>query len=327
MNITTLGSTGLKVGRIGLGCTTFGREIDEATSFAIMDYALANGITLFDTAEAYGGGEAREYRKNYLGVVDNREVTDEAHSSEMIVGRWLASRKCRDQITLCTKVTTNHSREHVSQALDASLERLQTDFVDIYMYHSFDSATPVDERVSAMDQAVRSGKARHAACSNYDVEQLREALQTAASLGMRPFEVIEPNYNLLVRDIESATLPLCQENGIGVMSYSPLGAGFLTGKYTPDRNAFPERTRFHVIPGHADIYFSEKNFAIVDKLHEFAERVGVPALRLAIGWVLKNPAVDTVLVGARSTAHLDNAIAAEAMDLPDNWYAEMSAWE
>lgn len=327
MNITTLGSTGLKVGRIGLGCTTFGREIDEATSFAIMDYALANGITLFDTAEAYGGGEAKEYRKNYLGVVDNREVTDEAHSSEMIVGRWLASRKRRDQITLCTKVTTNHSREHVSQALDASLERLQTDFVDIYMYHSFDSATPVDERVSAMDQAVRSGKARHAACSNYDAEQLREALQTAATLGMRPFEVIEPNYNLLVRDIESATLPLCQENGIGVMSYSPLGAGFLTGKYTPDRNAFPERTRFHVIPGHADIYFSEKNFAIVDKLHDFAERVGVPALRLAIGWVLKNPAVDTVLVGARSTAHLDNAIAAEAMDLPDNWYAEMSAWE
>ena len=326
MKIRTLGSTGLKVGRIGLGCTTFGREIDEDTSFAIMDYALANGITLFDTAEAYGGGEAKEYRKNYLGVEDKREVTDESHSSEKIVGRWLASRKCRDHITLCTKVTTNHSPEHVSQALDASLERLQTNFVDIYMYHSFDAATPVDDRVAALDQVVRSGKVRHAACSNYDAEQLRESLQTAARRGMRPFEVIEPNYNLLVRDIESATLPLCQENGIGVMSYSPLGAGFLTGKYTPDRNAFPERTRFHVIPGHADIYFSEKNFAIVDSLHAFAERVGVPALRLAVGWVLKNPAVDTVLVGARSTAHLDNAIAAEAMDFPAEWYAEMSAW-
>ena len=326
MTIRTLGSTGLKVGRIGLGCTTFGREIDEATSFAIMDHALANGITLFDTAEAYGGAEAKEYRKNYLGLQDDREVTDEAHSSEKIVGRWLASRKCRDQITLCTKVTTNHSLEHVSQALDASLGRLQTDCVDIYMYHSFDAATPVDDRVAALDQVVRSGKARHAACSNYDAEQLRESLQTATRLGMCPFEVIEPNYNLLVRDIESATLPLCQENGIGVMSYSPLGAGFLTGKYTPDRNAFPERTRFHVIPGHADIYFSEKNFAIVDQLHVFAERVGVPALRLAIGWVLKNPAVDIVLVGARSTTHLDNAIAAEAMDFPAEWHAEMSAW-
>ena len=326
MKIRTLGSTGLQVGRIGLGCTTFGREIDEATSFAIMDHALENGITLFDTAEAYGGGEAKEYRKNYLGVQDNREVTDEAHSSEKIVGRWLASRKCRDQITLCTKVTTNHSRDHVTQALDASLQRLQTDFVDIYMYHSFDAATPVDDRVAALDHVVRSGKARHAACSNYDAEQLRESLQTAARSGLRPFEVIEPNYNLLVRDIESATLPLCQENGIGVMSYSPLGAGFLSGKYTPDRNAFPERTRFHVIPGHADIYFSAKNFAIVDKLHAFAERVGLPVLRLAIGWVLKNPVVDTVLAGARSTAHLDNAIAAEAMDFPAEWYAEMSAW-
>ncbi len=326
MKIRTLGSTGLQVGRIGFGCTTFGREIDEATSFAIMDHALENGITLFDTAEAYGGAEAKEYRKNYLGVQDNREVTDEAHSSEKIVGRWLASRKCRDQITLCTKVTTNHSRDHVTQALDASLQRLQTDFVDIYMYHSFDAATPVDDRVAALDHVVRSGKARHAACSNYDAEQLRESLQTAARSGLRPFEVIEPNYNLLVRDIESATLPLCQENGIGVMSYSPLGAGFLTGKYTPDRNAFPKRTRFHVIPGHADIYFSAKNFAIVDKLHAFAERVDLPVLRLAIGWVLKNPVVDTVLAGARSTAHLDNAIAAEAMDFPAEWYAEMSAW-
>ena len=315
----------MKVGRIGLGCTTFGREIDEATSFAIMDHALANGITLFDTAEAYGGGEAKEYRKNYLGIVDNREVTDEAHSSEKIVGRWLASRKRRDQITLCTKVTTNHSREHVSQALDASLERLQTDFVDIYMYHSFDSATPVDEKVSAMGPGpyARARPVMPPAATTTPSNCARRC-KPAARLGMRPFEVIEPNYNLLVRDIESETLPLCQENGIGVMSYSPLGAGFLTGKYTPDRNAFPERTRFHVIPGHADIYFSEKNFAIVDKLHDFAERVGVPALRLAIGWVLKNPAVDTVLVGARSTAHLDNAIAAEAMEIPAAWHAEMS---
>lgn len=326
METRTLGSTGLVVGRIGLGCTTFGREIDEPTCFAIMDYALANGITLFDTAEAYGGAEAKDYRKNYLGVEDDREVSGESHSSEKIVGRWLAARKCRDQVTICTKVTTNHTRGHVADALDASLERLQTDYVDIYMYHSFDAETPVDERVAALDQVVRSGKARHAGCSNYDAGQLREALKSAAKTDARTFEVIEPNYNLVVRDIESELLPLCQEQQIGVMSYSPLGAGFLTGKYTPDRDAFPERTRFHVIPGHADIYFSEKNFATVDKLHAFADRVGVPALRLAIGWALKHPAVDTVLAGARSTAHLDNAIAAEAMDFPDDWYTEMYGW-
>ena len=113
---------------------------------------------------------------------------------------------------------------------------------------------------------------------------------------------------------------------MGVMSYSPLGAGFLTGKYTPDRNAFPARTRFHVIPGHADIYFSDKNFEIVEKLHRFAERIGTPAVRLAIAWVLQNRAVDTVLAGARSTAHLDNAIAAEAMPFPKGWLTEMSRW-
>ncbi len=326
MEIRPLGSTGLKVGRIGLGCTTFGREIDESTCFTIMDHALANGITLFDTAEAYGGGEAKEYRKNYLGVEDDREVSSEAHSSEKVVGRWLAARNCRDQVTICTKVTTNHTRDHVAEALEASLERLQTDYVDIYMLHSFDAQTPVEERVAALDQVVKSGKARHAGCSNYDAVQLRESLQTAATLGARTFEVIEPNYNLVVRDIESELLPLCKENNVGVMSYSPLGAGFLTGKYTPNRDVLPERTRFHVIPGHADIYFSEKNFATVDKLHAFAKRVGVPALRLAIGWALKNPAVDNVLAGSRSASHLDNAIAAEAMDFPDDWYAEMCGW-
>lgn len=326
METRTLGSTGLKVGRVGLGCTTFGREIDEPTCFAIMDHALENGITLFDTAEAYGGGEAKDYRKNYLGVEDDREVSAEAHSSEKIVGRWLAARNCRDQVTICTKVTTNHTRTHVAEALDASLERLQTDYVDIYMFHSFDDETPVAERVAAMDQVVKSGKARHAGCSNYDAAQLGEYLQTAATLGARTLEVVEPNYNLLVRDIESELLPLCEQNNIGVMSYSPLGAGFLTGKYTPNRDALPERTRFHVIPGHTDIYFSDKNFETVEKLHAFADRVGVSALRLAIGWALKNPAVSTVLAGARSTIHLDNAIAAEAMDFPDNWYAEMSGW-
>ncbi|MDA1315558.1 MAG: aldo/keto reductase [Acidobacteria bacterium] len=326
MEVRTLGSTGLRVGRIGLGCTTFGREIDEPACFAIMDHAVANGITLFDTAEAYGGAEAKQYRKNYLGIDDEREVSAESHSSEKIIGRWLQSRACRDRIVLCTKVTTNHTPQHVAEAIDASLERLQTDYVDIYMFHSFDAETPVEERVAALDRVVRSGKVRHAGCSNYDAAQLRESLDASRHAGLRPIEVIEPNYNLLVRDIEPATLPLCRENSVGVMSYSPLGAGFLSGKYTPDRGAFPQRTRFHVIPGHADIYFSDRNFATVEKLHAFADRVGVPALQLAIGWVLQNPAVDTVLAGARSTTHLDNAIAAEALDFPGEWYTEMNSW-
>ena len=320
------GSTGLTIGRVALGCTTFGREIDEDTCFEIMDYAVENGVTLFDTAEAYGGAQAKDYRRNYLGTDDDREVSGESHSSEKIIGRWLKARNCRDQIVLCTKVSTDHNRSHVAEAIDASLNRLQTDFVDVYMYHSFDADTPVDERVTGMAEAVTSGKARFAGCSNYDAAQLRESLEAGRRLGLRGFEVIEPNYNLAVREIEEETLPLCRENDIAVMSYSPLGAGFLTGKYTPDRDAFPERTRFHVIPGHADIYFSDRNFEKVNLLRALSERTGLPIIRLAMGWVFQNPDVSTVLVGVRTKAHLDNALVAEGMDFPDEWLAEMNAW-
>ena len=326
MEQRTFGSTGLRAGRISLGCTTFGREINEDTSFEIMDHAVEHGVTLFDTAEAYGGAQAKEYRRSNLGVDDDREVTGESHSSEKIIGRWLKARNCRNQIILCTKVTANHTRSHVAEALAASLDRLQTDYVDVYMYHSFDAETPVEERVTAMHEAVGSGGARFAGCSNYDAGPLRESLDTSRRLGLRGFEVIEPNYNLAVRDIEAETLPLCREHNIGVMSYSPLGAGFLTGKYTPDRDAFPERTRFHVIPGHADIYFSDKNFQMVEKLRALAERTGLSMARLAMGWAFQNPQVTTVLVGVRTKAHLDNAIAAESMDFPDDWLAEMNGW-
>ncbi|MEO8053450.1 MAG: aldo/keto reductase, partial [Acidobacteriota bacterium] len=146
-----LGRSGISVGRIGLGCTTFGREIDEETSFRVMDHAFESGVTLFDTAESYGGGHSREYRRQYLGVDDQREVSGEMHSSEKIIGKWLQSRGVRKEIVLLTKVFTNFTRVHVKEALGASLERLHTDWVDVYMYHKFDSNTPVEEAVAAMD--------------------------------------------------------------------------------------------------------------------------------------------------------------------------------
>ncbi len=143
--------------RLALGCTTFGREIPEATAFALVDFAVAHGITLFDTAEAYGGGQARAYRRERLGLDDIREVSGELHSSEKIIGRWLTSRGCRDQITLVTKVTRDFSRAHVRAALEASLARLQTDRVDLYLYHSYDSTTPAAETAAAMDAVIRAG--------------------------------------------------------------------------------------------------------------------------------------------------------------------------
>jgi aryl-alcohol dehydrogenase-like predicted oxidoreductase len=321
MEQRTLGKSGIRASRIGLGCATFGREIPEETAFRIMDYAVQRGITLFDTAEAYGGGQARQYRNNQLGIDDEREVSGEMHSSERIIGRWLRSSGARNQIVLLTKVTTNFTRRHVREALHASLDRLQTDAVDLYLYHSFDANTPVEEAVEAMGEVLSSGLARVGGCSNYTGEQLEATLRAK-----RVFEVIESNYNLVAREIEQEILPLARRESIGVLTYSPLAAGFLTGKYTPDRTALPKGTRFDVIPGHADVYFSERNFRWVALLRQMAERTGVPAVRLAMAWVFQNPTLDVVLVGARTTGHLDNALA--AMDLPfqPEWLAEMQGW-
>ncbi len=314
------------MGRIGLGCATFGREIDEETSFRIMDQAFESGITLFDTAESYGGGHSREYRRQYLGVDDQREVSGEMHSSEKIIGKWLQSTGVRKEIVLLTKVFTNFTRAHVKEALGASLERLRTDWVDVFMYHKFDADTPVEEAVTAMDDAVKSGQVQATGCSNYSAVQLSSALEAAGSAGLNRFEVVQANYNLAAPGIALDLLPLCVRENIGVISYSPLGAGFLTGKYSPDRSEFPKGSRFDVVPGHADVYFTERNFRLVKLLAAMASRVGIPAVQLAMGWVFQNPAVTTVLVGARTVPHLDNALISQSMEFPPEWLAEMNSW-
>jgi len=310
--------------RLGLGCATFGREISEADAFALMDHAVAHGLTLFDTAEAYGGGQARAYRRDRLGVDDVREVSGELHSSEKIVGRWLRARGLREQITLVTKVTRDFRRPAVRAALEASLTRLQTDRVDCYLYHAFDAGTPPEEAAAALDAVVRAGLARAGGCSNYSGAQLRGALAASHQAGLRPFEVVELPYNLLQHAPDA--LPVAVEHGLGVLAYSPLAAGFLTGKYTPDRTAVPKGTRFDVIPAHADVYFCERNFQRVARLHALAGRIGVPPLQLALAWVLQNRAITTVLIGARTRTHLDTALAAERLVLDPAWLAEIAAW-
>src|SRR5439155_26284281 len=150
---------------------------------------------------------------------------------------------------------------------NASSELLQTVFVDVYLFHQFDARTPAEEGVTALDEAVGSGKARSCGASNFNARQLQETLDLSRSLGLRRLEVTEPPYSLTARDREKDLLPLCEREQIGVLAYSPLAAGFLTGKYTPDRAAFPRGSRFDVIPGHADVYFSERNFRIVEELH------------------------------------------------------------
>lgn len=289
--------------RIGLGCVTFGREIDADAAFRIMDYAVEKGIRFFDTAESYGDG-----------------------ASEQIVGRWLRARAMQGRITIATKVSGRLTRSHVARSIEASRERLGLDTIGVYMLHCPDPATPIEETLEALTLAVEQKKIGLPGCSNYSAAELSAALGAGDAHRLARFRIVQPNYNLVEREIERELLPLAARNDIRVVTYSPLGAGFLTGKYTPDRAQFPDGSRFAVKPGHADIYFTPEKFQTVERLRAKSAATGVPMARLAMAWVFQNPRVDTVLVGARSTTHLDNAFTALHETFPADWKAEMDGW-
>jgi aryl-alcohol dehydrogenase-like predicted oxidoreductase len=302
MNYRTLGKSGLKVSSIGLGCVTFGREIDEATSFQVMDHAIERGITLFDKAEAYAKG-----------------------ASETTVGNWIKSRGLRDKIVLATKVTPPLDAARIQTAVEDSLRRLQVDVIDLYQLHAFDKNTPLEETLATLAKLVEQGKIRYLGCSNFAAWQLCKALWKADVAGLPRLESVQPNYNLAIRDIETELLPLCADQEIGVITYSPLGAGFLTGKYTRDKTA-PAGTRFDIMPGHWNVYDSERSFQRMEKLRELAAASGSTMIHLALAWVIGQPGVTSVLIGCRNTAQVDQAFEAEQQGLPDDMRAEMNSW-
>ena len=300
MEYRHLGQTNTEVSSIGLGCVTFGREINQQSAFAVMDRALEHGINLFDTAEAYAGG-----------------------ASEETIGQWFTDRQSRDKIVLATKVAGAQTRAHIFASAEDSLRRLRTDCIDLFKVHNWDPEVPLTETIEALNTLVEQGKARHVGCSNYDAQQLATALATAEDNGWARMQATEPNYNLVVRDIEEALLPLCAEQQIGVISYSPLGAGFLTGKY--HRNAeVPTGTRFDVIPGHQDIYFKDKYFDIVEGLRAKAGELDRSMIELALAWAIGQPGITSVLIGARGIEQVDQAFAAEAAGLSDELRTELS---
>jgi len=286
MEYGKLGHSDLSVSKIGMGCVTFGREVDHQTSLSILDHAFENGITLFDTAEAYGQG-----------------------ASESVLGDWMSSRGVRDQIVLATKVTGTLTRERIISSADASLKRLQTDRVDLFQTHIWDESTPLEETLSALTQLVDQGKVRSIGCSNYSSEQLSAALALSADTGLSRMAAVQPPYNLVQRDIEADLLPLCSSESIGVVSYSPLAAGFLTGKYRAGQ-AVPQGSRFDVIPGHQDIYFTGRGYQILEQLDEDSRKAGRSHVQLALSWVLKQPGITSVLVGARNEGQVNQALAA-----------------
>ncbi len=302
MDYRTLGRTGLRVSSIGLGCVTFGREIEAAASFAVLDRALELGVTLLDTAEAYAGGR-----------------------SEEIVGEWLAQRGVRDEIVLATKVRPPLGRPRVLESAEASLRRLRTDTVDLFLLHSWDTSAPLDETLEALDKLVRQGKARAVGCSNVAAWQLCKALWRQDVRGWSRLEVVQENYNLVVRDIERELTPLCADQEVGIITYSPLGGGFLTGKYSR-RDAAPAGTRFDVVPGMQPIYLHEAGFRILAGLAGKAAALGTTAPLLALAWAMTHPDITSVLIGARSPEQVDQALKADALGMTPELRAELSAW-
>lgn len=284
MQYRILGHSRLSVSSIGMGCVTFGREIDKRSSLQVLDHAFESGINLLDTAEAYGQG-----------------------ASEEVVGEWLKDRNLRGRIVLATKMSGTLTRQRIVSSAEASLKRLQTDRIDLLQTHDWDDATPLDETLEALSSLVDQGKVRYAGCSNYSAAQLESALTLSNQAGLTRMASVQPPYNLVQRDIEAELLPLCTRQNVGVITYSPLAAGFLTGKYRRGQSV-PPGTRFDVIPGHQPIYFTGHGYQVLEQLDETARTTGHSHVRLALSWALNQPHVTSVLIGARNRSQVDQAL-------------------
>ncbi|HEX8958351.1 MAG TPA: aldo/keto reductase [Solirubrobacterales bacterium] len=315
MQRTQLGRTGLNVSRLCLGTMTFGLQCEEDVSRAIMDRAFEGGIDFFDTADVYplGGGA------NTVG------------RTEEIVGNWLAGK--RHDVIVATKCVgrtgrkpwdQGMSRKHVLDAIDASLKRLKTDYVDLYQLHGYDPSTPVDEALAALDAVVTSGKARYVGVSNWPAYKLARAVGRAELKGWAGIASVQPRYNLIFRTFERDLLPLAREEGIGVIPYNPLAGGMLTGKH--ERGAPPEGTRFTLGTAGAryqERYWHEREFETVDALKVVAGDAGVPMATMAVGWVLANPAITAPIVGASKPEQLADSLAAADKPLPADLKAKL----
>lgn len=304
----TLGPTGPSVSRLGLGGVTFGREIDEATSFAILDHALAHGITLVDTAEAYGPPLPDGSR---------------SHASEQIIGRWLAAHGGRNRVVVETKLLPPLTPARIAAGIDAALARLRVDAIDLFLFHAPDGTTPIGESLMAASRAIEAGKVKHVGASNFSARQVEAADDEAQRSSLPRFAVLQCNYNLAIPEAAADLFPLCRSRGIGVQTYSPLGAGFLMGKYAPGQTAMPAGTRFDLIPGHAAIYCHPPQFARARRLAELEAATGVPRAELAIAWTLRNADVDNVLIGARRPEQIDVAIRAASLRFDPAWDAAL----
>jgi aryl-alcohol dehydrogenase-like predicted oxidoreductase len=303
----SLGRSGLKVTNLCLGAMNFGNEqwgCDEPTSVKIIDRFLEAGHNFIDTANVYAGGR-----------------------SEEIVGRAIASR--RDEVVLATKGFApadgsgpnfmGNSRVNLTRSLENSLRRLGTDYVDLYQVHNWDFTTPTDETMAALDSFVRDGKVRYIGCSNWHASQIVEGQWAADRIGGAPLVSLQPQYSLLVRDIESDVLPTCVKHGLGVIIWSPLAGGLLSGKYTVDDA--PKDSRYGKV-GEGDVWealrrtlFTERNFEIIGKVGEVAQSRNTTHATVAVAWALATNGVTSAIIGPRTVEQLEDNLAAGDLDL------------
>jgi aryl-alcohol dehydrogenase-like predicted oxidoreductase len=307
MEYRRVGRSGLKVSEICLGTMTFGHGTDKAEAKRIVDLSLDAGVNFFDTANGYSNGQ-----------------------SEMILGEIIKER--RQDVIIATKVfnpmgtgpnDSGMSRAHIMRAIEESLTRLQTDYIDIYYIHHVDTQTPLEEMLRAFDDLVHHGKVRYVACSNYEAWRLMEALWISDSKNLARFECYQPQYSLVVRDIEEEIIPVCQLKGLGVVVWSPLAGGFLTGKYKPGQDkvagsrseegwAFPER------------YFAPNADETLTVLLDVAQQLGRTPAQVATRWVLEQPAITSAIIGARTLAQADDNLRAAGWQMPQEALAKLN---
>jgi aryl-alcohol dehydrogenase (NADP+) len=303
MQHTKFGRTGLSVSKLCLGTMTFGFQCDEQRSHAILDAAAAGGIDFLDAADVYPLGGAQ----------------DTVGRTEEIVGAWLKGR--RHQFILATKCVgqmgpkpwqQGMSRKHILDAIDASLRRLGTDYVDLYQLHSYDPLTPIDEALDALDSIVRAGKVRYVGVSNWPAYKIARALGRSELKNIVRIESAQPRYNLLFRTFERDLLPLCAEEQIAVISYNPLASGLLTGKH--DRRAPPpEGTRFQLGEAagrYQERYWHDQEFETIEALRAVAAEAGISMTTMALRWVLSHAAITAPIVGASKPEQLAASLAA-----------------
>ena len=308
---TKLGQTGLTVSRLVLGTMTFGLQTDEETSIKILDTAAEAGINFLDTADVYplGGG------------------LPTAGRTEEIIGRWLKGK--REHFIVATKAVgkvgsapwdQGSSRKHILDAIDASLKRLGTDYVDLYQLHSDDASTPLDETLEALDTIVRAGKVRYIGVSNYLAYRLARALGRADVRHLTRFVSIQPRYNLLFREIERELLPLAKEEGLAVIPYNPLAGGLLTGKHK-QAGGPTAGTRFTLgaaAERYQERYWHDREFNTVEELRTVADLAGLSLTTLALAWVLANPIITAPIIGASRPEQLFDSLKALEVTLDNN---------